>query len=65
LAHLLLHNLDQVVHYNNKIREKPETAEECRAYLKSYESGPACTVAGVVVTNTKTGKQASGFDIAK
>lgn len=39
--------------------------KECRRYLKSYENHPAITCSGIVVTNTKTGEQISGFDIAK
>lgn len=56
---------DQVVHYNGRIREKPETPEMCRAYLKSYETEPACTVCGVVVTHMGTGRQATGVDVAR
>ncbi len=48
---------DQVVAYDGRIREKPESPDVCRAYLRSYETAPACTVTSVVVTNTATGKQ--------
>ncbi len=51
--------------YQGRIREKPESEEECRRYLKSYETEPACTVTAVVVTNTASGKQVSGVDVAK
>ncbi len=56
---------DQVVAFRGQIREKPECEAECRMYLKSYEDEPACTVTAVVITNTATGKQVSGVDIAK
>ena len=52
------------MHYQNTIREKPETAEECRQYLRSYATSPAVTVTSVIVTNCKTGCQASGVDVA-
>ena len=38
--------------------------EECREYLHSYAKEPATTVSAVVVTNTRTGKQAHRIDIA-
>ena len=41
---------------NGEIREKPENAEECRRFLRSYKDGPATCVASIVVTNTKTKK---------
>ena len=56
---------DQVIAYRNTIREKPETEAQCREYLASYESEPACTVTAVVVTNAQTGEQVSGVDIAR
>lgn len=56
---------DQVVDYNGQIREKPESEEEAREFLKRYNDTPAITVTGVAVTNTKTGQRAAGVDIAK
>ncbi|KJE96128.1 maf-like protein [Capsaspora owczarzaki ATCC 30864] len=52
----LLITSDQVVAYQGTIREKPETAEECRRFLKCYETTPAVTCAAIVVTNTLTGQ---------
>ncbi|KAJ3213334.1 hypothetical protein HK099_007452 [Clydaea vesicula] len=49
---------DQVVSYNGTIREKPESVEECKSMLK-------VTVTSVVVVNTRNGKEAEGYDIAK
>lgn len=57
---------DQVVVYNGQLREKPETKEQAQTYLQSYNTKhPAQTYTAVVVTNTKTGKQAEIIDIAK
>lgn len=55
---------DQVVVHEGRIREKPASEADCRAYLKSYEIQPAQTVTSVVVTNTATGKQVIATDIA-
>jgi hypothetical protein len=38
---------------------------QARAYLKSYETAPACTVSGVVVTDVATGRQVEGVDVAR
>eukprot|EP00127_Corallochytrium_limacisporum_P000370 Clim_evm65s11 gene=Clim_evmTU65s11 len=61
----LLITSDQVVSYKGTIREKPDDLELCLDYLMSYNEEPACTVSGVVVTNTVTGKRVDGVDIAK
>jgi len=61
---VLLVTSDQVVTYQNVIREKPETDEEAREFLRSYAQNPAETVTSVAVTNTATGKQVTGTDIA-
>ncbi|KAJ3067558.1 hypothetical protein HDU98_009225 [Podochytrium sp. JEL0797] len=56
---------DQVAVYDGKIREKPVGADEARLFLESYRSAPVETYGGVVVINTKTGKQARVVDMAK
>lgn len=56
---------DQIVVYQDKIREKPENAEEAREFLRSYNEEHAETVTAVAATNTKTGKSASEVEIAK
>lgn len=61
---VLLVTSDQVVTYQNVIREKPETDDEAREFLRSYAQNPAETVTSVAVTNTATGKQVTGTDIA-
>lgn len=53
------------MHYDGRIREKPATPEECRSYLRSYETAPAVTVTAVVVTHTLTGASVEGVDVAK
>ena len=55
---------DQVCVCNNEIREKPETKEEARAFLKSYAHYPVSTITAVVITNTRNGKQCSAVDVA-
>jgi septum formation protein len=58
---------DQVVCFGDKqgeIREKPETIEQAKQFLRSYRLKPAVCVASVVVTNTLTGKQTEGVDWA-
>ena len=56
---------DQVVVYDGKIREKPETKDQARKFLDSYKDHPAETVTSVTVTNTKTRERVEGVDIAK
>ena len=61
----LLITADQVVNYNGVIREKPETPQEARDFLKSYEQFPAETINTVVVTDTTTGQKIEASDSAK
>jgi len=61
----LLITSDQVCVCNNELREKPESKEQAREYLRSYATYPAQTNTSVVVTNTATMKRAEGVDIAK
>lgn len=62
---VLLITSDQVVDYNGQIREKPESPEEARDFLKSYANHPAKNVTGIAVTNTKTGQRESGVYTSK
>ncbi len=55
---------DQVVFYNGKIREKPETATQCKEYLGSYVAAPATTYTSVVVVHTASGREAHATDVA-
>lgn len=61
----LLITSDQVVIWNGQVREKPESPEQAKEYLKSISQYPSQTVTSVVVTNTKTGKRLEGVDAAK
>src|SRR4030042_920198 len=56
---------DQVVRWNNEIREKRDNEGEAREFLKTLADYPVETVTAVVVVNTKTGERRSGVDIAK
>jgi septum formation protein len=60
----LLITADQVVVWQGMIREKPQHAEEARAFLRGYAEGPAETVTAVVVTHTATGLRQQGVDRA-
>src|SRR3989338_441769 len=53
----LLITADQVVLWNGKILEKPESPEQARQFLKGYAQYPPQPVNAVVVTNTQTGAQ--------
>ena len=56
---------DQVVVWDGKVREKPQTKEEARKVLASYSVKPAETVTAVVATNTANQKRVNGVDIAR
>ncbi len=56
---------DQVVVWDEEIREKPENEKEAREFLEGYNVHPAETITAVVVTNIGSGKQAEGVDTAK
>ncbi|CAH8390774.1 unnamed protein product [Eruca vesicaria subsp. sativa] len=58
----LLVTCDQVVVYENTIREKPSSVEEAREYIRGYSKGHTATVSSVVVTNLKTGFRKGGVD---
>lgn len=56
---------DQVVIYQNEIREKPKDVKEAKSFLESYQFHPAETVTAVVVFNTVTKKTFQGVDVAR
>ncbi|VVB07601.1 unnamed protein product [Arabis nemorensis] len=58
----LLVTCDQVVVYEDTVREKPSSVEEAREYIRGYSKGHAATVSSVVVTNLKTGVRKGGVD---
>jgi septum formation protein len=61
----ILITADQVVECAGEMREKPEDEVEARRFLASYATEPAQTNSAVVVTNTRTGEQVTGLDIAQ
>jgi septum formation protein len=54
---------DQIVLYEQTIREKPISKEEAYAFLSSYSNKSVSTVSSIVITHYPTGLQYSGFDI--
>jgi septum formation protein len=56
---------DQVVLYNNKIREKPVDEKEAREFLQSYKNIHPETIGAIVVVNTGNGKRASAIQMSK
>ncbi|KAI8922886.1 inosine triphosphate pyrophosphatase-like protein [Entophlyctis helioformis] len=62
---VLLIACDEVVAYRGQVREKPESEDECRAFLKSYAAYPVETYSALVVVNTHTGKRVQGVDVAR
>lgn len=62
---VLLITSDQVVSWNGQIREKPESENQAREYLRTCAEYPSETVTAVSVTNTKTGERKGGVDLAK
>ncbi|CAH2046643.1 unnamed protein product [Thlaspi arvense] len=58
----LLVTCDQVVVYEDTVREKPSSVEEAREYIRGYSKGHTATVSSVVVTNLKTGFSKGGVD---
>ena len=61
----LLITADQVVLCNGEMREKPVDRAEAISFLASYVKWPAMAVNGLRVTNTATGKVATGIDRAE
>ena len=63
---VILITCDQVINYQGTIREKPQSHDECRSYMKTYSAGwPAETVSGIRVVNTANGKSSDDVDIAR
>ncbi|CAN7027432.1 hypothetical protein IGI04_025304 [Brassica rapa subsp. trilocularis] len=58
----LLVTCDQVVVYEDAVREKPSSVVEAREYIRSYSKGHTATVSSVVVTNLNTGFRKGGVD---
>lgn len=45
---------DTIVVWNDEVREKPQTRDEARAFIKSYAEHPAIVINCVVSLNTET-----------
>ncbi len=59
----ILITADQVVWWDKRILEKPKNAQEVREFLRGYEYSAPQPINGIVVTNTKTSKRATGNDV--
>jgi septum formation protein len=53
-----------VVH-KGELREKPESAEEARRFIKSYSEAPASTIGACVCTCLDTGTVVEDLDICE
>ena len=56
---------DQVVLYDNQIREKPIDENEAREFLQSYTNIHPETIGAIVVVNTENGKRACAIQVSK
>lgn len=57
--------LDQVVVYEGAIREKPQSEQQCREYLKSYHTNPLQTVSAVVLVVVEGNNKAPSENLVK
>ncbi|KAK3252926.1 hypothetical protein CYMTET_37808 [Cymbomonas tetramitiformis] len=62
---LYLVTADQVVVYNDTIREKPTSEAEAREFISGYSKAPAKRVGAIVVNHLGTGKTYQSLDIAE
>lgn len=58
-----MHSKLQVVVHNGELREKPESAEEARSFIRSYGEAPAQTIGACVCTCLETGTTVEDLDI--
>lgn len=54
---------DQVVKYNNEVREKPVDKNEATRFLLSYSNSKLSTINAIVITHFPSMKQVSSVDI--
>lgn len=62
------HNLSrslQVVVHSGELREKPESPEEARRFIRSYGDSPASTIGACVCTCLETGTTVEDLDICR
>lgn len=56
---------DQIVLFQNEIRNKPENEEEARSFLESYQDGAIVqTISAVVATHVPSGRQSGEVDLS-
>lgn len=55
---------DQIVLFENNIREKPIDKEQAISFLSSYSDNSVSTVSAIVITHYPSGLQSSGIDVA-
>jgi MAF protein len=60
----ILVTCDEVIVCNGTVREKPESEEQCREFMRAYEHHPAEAYCGVVVRNTGNDQEFFGCDRA-
>jgi septum formation protein len=60
----LILTADQIVLFDQTIREKPESEKEAMEFLSSYRESSVSTVSAIAITHYPSGIQSSGFDIA-
>lgn len=59
----LLITSDQVTVFKGELREKPESPEQARAWLKEYQGdNPSVAHTAVVMVDTQTGERREGID---
>ncbi len=56
---------DSIAVYDGQVREKPESDQQAKEFLRSYGKKPVEIVTAVFAINTKTGKTAQGTEKAK
>ncbi|KAJ1380574.1 inosine triphosphate pyrophosphatase-like protein, partial [Ochromonadaceae sp. CCMP2298] len=61
---LILVTADQIVLYEDQVREKPETPEQAREFLRSYSRSTVRTISAVLVTHLPSGLSCGGVDVA-
>lgn len=60
----LIFTADQIVLFEDTVREKPTSREEAVQFLSSYSNSSVSTIAAIVITHFPTGVQSSSVDVA-
>jgi len=56
---------DQIVYFNDEVREKPTNENEAKAFLQSYSNSSVSTISAIVVTHFQSGQQKSEVNVSK